>query len=171
MFKLNVLREYQKERPTAFIDPDADDGGRGFTYNSRQAEIAIGLGGVAGKRYLHGTQTNLQYVPEQKTDFIFTVIGEEFGFAGAMGLLALLGAAAVAGLRIAAVARGWPGAPPPPGCDHAGLPGLRQHRHDHRHHAHHRDPAAVRLLRRLLAGRHLPGRRSARERPHMRRYL
>ena len=70
MFKLNVLREYQKERLTAFIDPGADDGGRGFTYNSRQALIAIGSGGVGGKGYLRGTQTNLQYVPEQKTDFI-----------------------------------------------------------------------------------------------------
>jgi rod shape determining protein RodA len=90
MFKLNVLREYQKERLTAFIDPSADDGGRGFTYNSRQALIAIGSGGVTGKGYLRGSQTNLQYVPEQKTDFIFTVIGEELGFTGAMGLLALL---------------------------------------------------------------------------------
>jgi rod shape determining protein RodA len=105
MFKLNVLREYQKERLTAFIDPGADDTGRGFTYNSRQALIAIGSGGVTGKGYLHGSQTNLQYVPEQKTDFIFTVIGEELGFAGAMLLLALLGLLIWRGLRIAAVAR------------------------------------------------------------------
>jgi len=105
MFKLNVLREYQKERLTAFIDPGTDDGGRGFTYNSRQALIAIGSGGVGGKGYLRGTQTNLQYVPEQKTDFIFTVIGEELGFAGAMALLALLGLLLWRGLRIAAVAR------------------------------------------------------------------
>jgi rod shape determining protein RodA len=105
MFKLNVLHEYQKERLTAFIDPGADDGGRGFTYNSRQALIAIGSGGVTGKGYLRGTQTNLQYVPEQKTDFVFTVIGEELGFAGSMGLLALLGLLLWRGLRIAAVAR------------------------------------------------------------------
>jgi rod shape determining protein RodA len=105
MFKLNVLREYQKERLTAFIDPSADDGGQGFTYNSRQALIAIGSGGVTGKGYLRGTQTNLQYVPEQKTDFIFTVIGEELGFTGAMGLLVLLGLLLWRGLRIAAVAR------------------------------------------------------------------
>jgi rod shape determining protein RodA len=105
MFKLNVLHEYQKERLTAFIDPGADDGGRGFTYNSRQALIAIGSGGVTGKGYLRGTQTNLQYVPEQKTDFIFTVIGEELGFTGAMGLLALLALLLWRGLRIAAVAR------------------------------------------------------------------
>jgi rod shape determining protein RodA len=105
MFKLNVLREYQKERLTAFIDPGADDSGRGFTYNSRQALIAIGSGGVSGKGYLRGTQTNLQYVPEQKTDFIFTVIGEELGFAGAMLLLALLGLLLWRGLRIAVMAR------------------------------------------------------------------
>jgi rod shape determining protein RodA len=105
MFKLNVLREYQKERLTAFIDPSADDGGRGFTYNARQAVIAIGSGGVTGKGYLRGTQTNLQYVPEQKTDFVFTVIGEELGFAGSMALLALLALLLWRGLRIAAVAR------------------------------------------------------------------
>jgi rod shape determining protein RodA len=105
MFKLNVLREYQKERLTAFIDPGADPSGRGYTYNARQALIAIGSGGVTGKGYLRGTQTNLQYVPEQKTDFVFTVVGEELGFAGAMLLLALLALLAWRGLRIAALAR------------------------------------------------------------------
>jgi rod shape determining protein RodA len=105
MFKLNVLKEYQKERLTAFIDPSADPNGRGYTYNARQALIAIGSGGVSGKGYLRGTQTNLQYVPEQKTDFVFTVVGEELGFAGAMLLLALLALLAWRGLRIAAVAR------------------------------------------------------------------
>jgi rod shape determining protein RodA len=105
MFKLNVLKEYQKERLTAFIDPGADADGRGYTYNARQALIAIGSGGVTGKGYLRGSQTNLQYVPEQKTDFVFTVVGEELGFAGAMLLLALLALLAWRGLRIAAVAR------------------------------------------------------------------
>ena len=167
MFKLNVLREYQKERLTAFIDPGSDDGGRGFTYNSRQALIAIGSGGVGGKGYLRGTQTNLQYVPEQKTDFIFTVIGEELGFAGAMALLALLGLLLWRGLRIAAVA--WDPLRDPAGRrggDHAGLPGLRQHGHDHRDHAHHRDPPAVGLLRRVVPGGDVPGRRFAGECPH-----
>jgi rod shape determining protein RodA len=105
MFKLDVLKEYQKERLTAFVNPSADASGRGYTYNSRQALIAIGSGGVTGRGYLRGTQTNLQYVPEQKTDFIFTVIGEELGFAGAMALLALLALLTWRGLRIAAVAR------------------------------------------------------------------
>jgi rod shape determining protein RodA len=105
MFKLDVLKEYQKERLTAFIDPSADASGRGYTYNARQALIAIGSGGVTGEGYLHGSQTNLQYVPEQKTDFIFTVIGEELGFAGSAALLALLALLAWRGLRIAAMAR------------------------------------------------------------------
>jgi rod shape determining protein RodA len=105
MFKLNVLKEYQKERLTAFVNPSADASGRGFTYNYRQSLIAIGSGGVTGKGYLRGTQTNLQYVPEQRTDFIFTVVGEELGFVGSMVLLALLGLLLWRGLRIATLAR------------------------------------------------------------------
>jgi rod shape determining protein RodA len=110
MFKMNVLKEYQKERLTAFVNPSADVGGRGFTYNYRQSLIAIGSGGLTGKGYLRGTQTNLQYVPEQRTDFIFTVVGEELGFLGSALLLALLGLLAWRGLRIAAMARDPAGA-------------------------------------------------------------
>jgi rod shape determining protein RodA len=105
MFKLDVLKEYQKQRLTAFVNPSADAGGRGYTYNARQALIAIGSGGVTGKGYLKGTQTNLQYVPEQRTDFIFTVVGEELGFAGAVGLLLAYGALLWRGVRIALIAR------------------------------------------------------------------
>ena len=105
MFKLNLLKEYQKQRLTAFINPSADTGGRGFTYNYRQALIAIGSGGVTGKGYLKGSQTNLEFVPEQRTDFIFTVIGEELGFTGADVLLGLLAVLLWRGLRIAALAR------------------------------------------------------------------
>ena len=104
MFKLDVLKEYQKERLTAFLDPNADKGGQGFTYNYHQSLIAIGSGGVTGKGYLRGTQTNLQYVPEQRTDFIFTVVGEELGFAGAAVLLALLGLLVWRAIRIATLA-------------------------------------------------------------------
>src|SRR6266536_1149306 len=110
MFKMNVLKEYQKERLTAFVNPSADAGGRGFTYNYRQSLIAIGSGGLTGKGYLRGTQTNLQYVPEQRTDFIFTVVGEELGFLGSALLLALLGLLVWRGLRIAAMARDPAGA-------------------------------------------------------------
>ena len=104
MFRLNLLKEYQKERLTAFVNPSADASGRGYTYNYRQALIAIGSGGLTGKGYLRGTQTNLQYVPEQRTDFIFTVIGEELGFAGAALLLSLFAILLWRGLRIAAIA-------------------------------------------------------------------
>src|SRR4029453_3962319 len=58
MFKLDWLKEYQKHRLTPFVHPSADAGGRGYTYNARQALIAIGSGGVTGKGYLKGTQTN-----------------------------------------------------------------------------------------------------------------
>jgi rod shape determining protein RodA len=105
MFKLNVLHQYQKERLTAFIDPSQDAAGRTFTYNARQAVIAIGSGGVTGKGFLRGSQTNLQYVPEQRTDFIYTVIGEEFGFAGSAALIGLLALLVWRGLRIAALSR------------------------------------------------------------------
>ena len=105
MFKLDVLKEYQKQRLTAFVNPSADAGGRGYTYNARQALIAIGSGGVSGKGYLKGTQTNLQYVPEQRTDFIFTVVGEELGFAGAVGLLLAFGTMLWRGVRISMIAR------------------------------------------------------------------
>jgi rod shape determining protein RodA len=110
MFKMNVLKQYQKERLTAFVNPSADASGRGFTYNYRQSLIAIGSGGLTGKGYLRGTQTNLQYVPEQRTDFIFTVVGEEFGFVGALVLLALLGLLLWRGLRVAATAKDPTGA-------------------------------------------------------------
>jgi rod shape determining protein RodA len=105
MFKLDVLKEYQKQRLTAFVNPSADRGGRGYTYNARQALIAIGSGGVTGKGYLKGTQTNLQYVPEQRTDFIFTVVGEELGFAGSVALLLAFAALLWRGVRIALIAR------------------------------------------------------------------
>jgi rod shape determining protein RodA len=105
MFKLDVLKEYQKQRLTAFVNPSADHGGRGYTYNARQALIAIGSGGVTGKGYLKGTQTNLQYVPEQRTDFIFTVVGEELGFTGSVALLLAFAALLWRGVRIALIAR------------------------------------------------------------------
>jgi rod shape determining protein RodA len=104
-FQLNLLKQYQKERLTAFVNPTADAAGRGYTYNYRQAVIAIGSGGLTGKGYLRGTQTNLQYVPEQRTDFIFTVIGEELGFTGAAVLLLLFAVLLWRGLRIAMIAR------------------------------------------------------------------
>ncbi|MEM7092367.1 MAG: FtsW/RodA/SpoVE family cell cycle protein [Actinomycetota bacterium] len=77
-----VLEEYQRDRLESFLDPDAT-----ARYNQNQAEIAIGNGGITGTGFGEGTQTKSGLVPEQQTDFIFTVIGEEFGFAGGTVLL------------------------------------------------------------------------------------
>jgi rod shape determining protein RodA len=76
------LQDYQKQRLITFINPDAD--ALGWGYQLIQSRIAIGAGGLLGKGLGQGTQTQLNYVPEQHTDFIFTAIGEEFGFIGSM---------------------------------------------------------------------------------------
>jgi rod shape determining protein RodA len=86
-FQLNVIKGYQLDRLRAFLDSSSDT--QGANYNRTQAEIAIGSGGLVGQGYLNGHLTNLDFVPEQHTDFIFTVAGEEFGFAGAGFILAL----------------------------------------------------------------------------------
>lgn len=76
----NVLSKKQKERVETLINPSADPLGSGW--NITQSKIAIGSGGFFGKGFLKGTQTGLNFVPIQSTDFIFSVIGEEFGFLG-----------------------------------------------------------------------------------------
>jgi rod shape determining protein RodA len=86
-FQMGLVKQYQIDRLTAFLDPANDP--QGARYNLEQSQIAIGSGGVFGRGYLKGTQTNLDFVPEQHTDFIFTVVGEEFGFVGAVVLLLL----------------------------------------------------------------------------------
>jgi len=86
-FQLGVIKDYQLARLTGFLDPQHDS--RTTNYNRNQAIIAVGSGGLFGRGYLGGTQTNLDFVPEQHTDFIFTVIGEEFGFVGAVFVLTL----------------------------------------------------------------------------------
>jgi rod shape determining protein RodA len=102
-FNLGIVRDYQIARLTAFIDPAADPLRAG--YNKEQAEIAIGAGGLTGRGYLEGSQTNLDFVPEQHTDFIFTVVGEELGFIGAMALLALFAVLIWRGFRTAMMSR------------------------------------------------------------------
>ncbi|MEO1029232.1 MAG: rod shape-determining protein RodA [Pseudomonadota bacterium] len=82
-----LLEPYQKKRVETLWNPGADPLGAG--YQSEQAKIAIGSGGWDGKGFTQGTQSQLDYIPEQHTDFIYTVIAEEFGFLGAVGLLAL----------------------------------------------------------------------------------
>ncbi len=82
-----LLRQTQEQRLTAFLDPGFDV--QGASYNINQSQIAIGAGGLRGQGWLQGTQTNLNLVPEQETDFIFTALGEEFGFVGVSVLLLL----------------------------------------------------------------------------------
>jgi rod shape determining protein RodA len=87
--QLGLLSQYQVNRFAAFVDPALDP--RGVGYNANQARIAIGSGGLLGKGLFHGTQTDGQFVPEQHTDFIFTVAGEELGLVGAGLTLAFFG--------------------------------------------------------------------------------
>ncbi|MEO0507492.1 MAG: FtsW/RodA/SpoVE family cell cycle protein, partial [Bacteroidota bacterium] len=82
-----VLEDYQRARVETLWNPGADPLGAG--YQIEQAKIAVGSGGWDGKGYMQGIQSQLDYIPEQHTDFILTVIAEEFGFLGAAGLLLL----------------------------------------------------------------------------------
>ena len=84
---LNYLKPYQKDRVISFLNPEADALGRG--YQLIQSKIALGSGGLTGKGFLEGTQSYLQYLPEKQTDFIFTLIGEEFGFIGTIFIILL----------------------------------------------------------------------------------
>jgi len=102
-FQMGLVRDYQVDRLTSFFDPQNDPLRSG--YNRQQAEIAIGSGGLFGVGYGNGTQTNLDFVPEQHTDFIFTVVGEEFGFAGALTLLLLFGVLIWRAFRIALLSK------------------------------------------------------------------
>jgi rod shape determining protein RodA len=95
-----VLKPYQLHRFMAFTDPSLDPKGAG--YNVQQARIAIGDGGLFGQGLFHGTQTRAGFVPEQHTDFIFTVAGEELGLVGSAMLIGLLGVVLWRALRIAA---------------------------------------------------------------------
>jgi rod shape determining protein RodA len=82
-----LLRDYQRTRLSTFLDPDRDPLGAG--YHILQSKIALGSGGVFGKGFLLGTQSHLSFLPEKQTDFIFTMLAEEFGLVGGLTLLAL----------------------------------------------------------------------------------
>ncbi|MFI6350734.1 rod shape-determining protein RodA [Streptomyces sp. NPDC050560] len=99
IWQLHILDDYQINRFAAFANPDLDPAGVG--YNTNQARIAIGSGGLTGTGLFHGTQTTGQFVPEQQTDFVFTVAGEELGFVGAAVILLLLGVLLWRACRIA----------------------------------------------------------------------
>ena len=93
------LHDYQKKRILTFMDPERDPLGDG--YNIIQSKIAIGSGGVSGKGFLHGTQSQLSFLPEHQTDFIFTMYAEEFGFIGGITMLGLLSLIIFIGILIA----------------------------------------------------------------------
>ncbi len=99
VWALGLLDEYQINRFAAFANPALDPAGVG--YNTNQARIAIGSGGLTGKGLFEGTQTTGQFVPEQQTDFVFTVAGEELGFVGGGLILVLLGVLIWRACRIA----------------------------------------------------------------------
>jgi len=98
-----VLHDYQKARVETFLDPAADALGKGW--NITQAKIAIGSGGIAGKGFLEGTQSRLNFLPEKQTDFIWTSFCEEFGFVGALALLVLFATVIFYGVQTAMSAR------------------------------------------------------------------
>ncbi|MFD5078161.1 rod shape-determining protein RodA [Streptomyces sp. NPDC058371] len=99
VWQLHILDEYQINRFAAFANPELDPAGVG--YNTNQARIAIGSGGLFGTGLGQGSQTTGQFVPEQQTDFVFTVAGEELGFVGAGLILVLLGVILWRACRIA----------------------------------------------------------------------
>lgn len=97
------LKKHQDARISGWLDPTADL--KGSNYHSMQSKIAVGSGGRWGKGWMKGTQTGLRYLPEQHTDFIFSVFAEEQGFLRALGLLVLYGVLLLGGLAVALTAR------------------------------------------------------------------
>ena len=95
-----LLHDYQQRRVMTLLDPTADPLGAG--YHIIQSTIAIGSGGLFGKGWMEGTQTQLDFIPERTTDFVFAVFGEEFGFVGTLFLMGLFLAIVARGLVIAA---------------------------------------------------------------------
>ncbi|MBN1586335.1 MAG: FtsW/RodA/SpoVE family cell cycle protein, partial [Candidatus Omnitrophica bacterium] len=102
-----ALKEYQKQRILSFWNPDADPLGAGYTVI--QSKIAVGSGGLLGKGWLSGTQNQLNFLPERHTDFIFSVIGEEWGFVGSLVLLFLFGLLFYRIYRVGLKAVDWEG--------------------------------------------------------------
>ncbi len=96
---LFFLHDYQKERVFTFMNPERDP--LGAAYHSIQAQIAVGAGGLFGKGFLHGSQSQLDFLPEEQTDFVFSVLGEEWGFVGTASVLVLYLGILIRGLMIA----------------------------------------------------------------------
>ncbi len=159
-----MLKEYQLARFIAFADPSSDP--QGIGYNVNQARIAIGNGGVFGQGLFHGSQTQNAFVPEQHTDFVFTVAGEELGLIGAGAIIVLFAVILFRGLRIAINARDAFGRLVATGivCWFA-FQAFENIGMTLGHHAGHRPAAAVRLVRRFVDVRRPAGRRPVAEHP------
>ncbi|KTD41129.1 rod shape-determining protein RodA [Legionella parisiensis] len=99
----HVMHDYQKQRVYMLLDPEQDPLGAG--YHIIQSKIAIGSGGLAGKGWLQGSQSHLNFLPEHATDFIFAVTSEEFGFAGGFAIIALIVLTSLRSLNIASNAQ------------------------------------------------------------------
>jgi rod shape determining protein RodA len=97
------FKKHQDARITGWLDPMSDL--KGTNYHAMQSKIAVGSGGMSGKGWMEGTQTGLRYLPEQHTDFIFSVFAEEQGYLKCLGLLVLYAAMLLAALAVAAGAR------------------------------------------------------------------
>ena len=98
-FAYHHLHDYQRARITTFLNPESDPLGAG--YNIIQSKIALGSGGLWGKGFMQGTQAHLNFLPEKQTDFIFSIVAEEWGLIGALVLLALLLLIILGGMLIA----------------------------------------------------------------------
>jgi rod shape determining protein RodA len=99
----HYLHDYQRQRVLTFLNPETDPLGAG--YHTIQSQIAIGSGGVFGKGYMNGSQAQLEFLPERSTDFIFAVVGEEWGLVGSIVLIALYLLVIARGLYIAVQAQ------------------------------------------------------------------
>ncbi|GER00012.1 hypothetical protein JCM17845_06350 [Iodidimonas gelatinilytica] len=97
------LHDYQKQRVLTFFNPESDPLGAG--YQIMQSKIALGSGGMTGKGFLLGTQSHLNFLPEMKTDFIFTVLAEEFGLVGGLSVIGLYLLVLSYGMYVAATCR------------------------------------------------------------------
>lgn len=100
-FIMFVMHDYQRKRVLTFLDPESDPSGSG--YHIMQSKIALGSGGVFGKGYGLGSQSQLNFLPEKQTDFIFATLAEEFGFLGCVSVLLLYAAVIFMALRIASI--------------------------------------------------------------------
>jgi rod shape determining protein RodA len=98
-----ILKPFQRARLLVFLNPKADPQGAGWNLN--QSKIAVGSGEWFGKGLYHGTQTQLNFVPEHSRDFIFTVVGEETGYVGALALLAFYATVLIGGIRAVVASR------------------------------------------------------------------